>query len=152
MAESEKVILTNMCMICDGNKVLVQDRVDKNWQGLTFPGGHVELHESFTEAVIREVKEETGLTIFAPQLCGIKQWPEKDSVRYIVLFYKTNQFEGVLKSSSEGEVFWMELEEFKNAELARDMADMLKVFLDDDKSEFYYYQDDIDGKWKYEIK
>lgn len=56
MAESEKVILTNMCMVYDGNKVLVQDRLDKNWKGLTFPGGHIEKHESFTDAVIREVK------------------------------------------------------------------------------------------------
>lgn len=69
MAESEKVILTNMCMVYNGNKVLVQDRLNRNWKGLAFPGGHVEKHESFTDAVIREVKEETGLTISSPQLC-----------------------------------------------------------------------------------
>lgn len=150
--ESEKVILTNMCMVYDGNKVLVQDRLNKNWKGLTFPGGHVEKHESFTDAVIREVKEETGLTISSPQLCGIKQWPDSESVRYIVLFYKTDKFEGELKSSAEGEVFWMDLEDFKKSELARDMLGMLDVFLNDDKSEFYYYHNKIDGEWKYEIK
>lgn len=152
MAESEKVILTNMCMVYDKNKVLVQDRLDKNWKGLTFPGGHVEIHESFTEAVIREVKEETGLTISCPRLCGIKQWPHKEDIRYIVLFYKTDRFEGELKSSSEGEVFWMDLEDFKKADLARDMSDMLEIFLDDVKSEFYYHHNKTDGEWKYEIK
>ncbi len=152
MAESEKVILTNMCMIYDGSRVLVQDRLDNKWKGLTFPGGHVEKQESFTDAVIREVKEETGLTIFSPQLCGIKQWPASETERYVVLFYKTDQFEGELKSSSEGDVFWMELEDFKKAELARDMADMLTVFLDENKSEFYYYRDSTGGTWKYEIK
>lgn len=100
MAESEKVILTNMCMVCDGNKVLVQDRLNKNWKGFTFPGGHVEKHESFTDAVIREVKEETGLTIFCPQFCGIKQWTHSEDIRYIVLFYKTDKFEGELKPSA----------------------------------------------------
>lgn len=151
MSESEKVILTNMCMVYDGSKVLVQDRLNKNWKGFTFPGGHVEKGESFTDAVIREVKEETGLTIFSPRLCGIKQWPASESERYIVLFYKTDQFEGNLKSSAEGEVFWMELEDFRKSELARDMGDMLEVFLNDNINEFYYYQD-ADGKWNYTLK
>lgn len=152
MAESEKVILTNMCMVYDGSKVLVQNRLNKNWKGFTFPGGHVEKGESFTDAVIREVKEETGLTIFSPRLCGIKQWPASETERYIVLFYKTDQFEGNLKSSAEGDVFWMELEDFRKSELARDMDDMLTVFLNDDINEFYYYKDNVNDEWKYVIK
>ena len=46
MAQRETVVLTNMCMIYDheGN-VLVQDRLDPNWPGVTFPGGHVEAGE-----------------------------------------------------------------------------------------------------------
>ena len=42
---------------------LVQDKVHDEWGSLTFPGGHVEKEESFADAVIREVFEETGLTI-----------------------------------------------------------------------------------------
>ena len=76
MAREEKCILTNMCMIYDGSRILVQDRKDPGWPGITFPGGHVELGESFTDAVIREIREETGLTIYEPQLCGIKDWCE----------------------------------------------------------------------------
>lgn len=152
MSKAEEVILTNMCMIYEGSRVLVQNRVDKKWKGLTFPGGHVERCESFTDAVIREVKEETGLTVYSPRLCGIKQWQEREAQRYVVLFYKTDKFEGELKSSEEGEVFWMEIDDFRKAELARDMDDMLEIFLDDNKSEFYYYFNDANGKWDYEIK
>ena len=94
----ENVNFTNMCMVYDDDKVLVIDRKKKDWPGITFPGGHVELGESFTDAVIREIKEETGLTIYAPQLCGIKDWYEDDK-RYVVFFYKTNRFEGTLQSS-----------------------------------------------------
>lgn len=73
MARAESAIFTNMCMIYDdkGN-ILVQDRKNPDWPGITFPGGHVEPGESFVCSVIREVKEETGLDIENPQLCGIK--------------------------------------------------------------------------------
>ena len=46
----------------------------------------------------------------------------------------------------------MKLEDFRKAELARDMADMLDIFLHDNKGEFYYYSGDNPGEWKYEIK
>ena len=147
----ETVILTNMCMVYDGTKVLVQDRVDPNWSGITFPGGHVEKGESFTDAVIREVFEETGLKIVSPRACGIKSWYRKDGTRYIVLFYKTDKFSGELKSSAEGEVFWTELEELSKLRLAKDMDDMLKVFTDDNLSEFYYYPTE-NGEWEYVLK
>ena len=147
----ETVILTNMCMVYDGTKVLVQDRVDPNWSGITFPGGHVEKGESFTDAVIREVFEETGLRIVLPRMCGIKSWYRKDGTRYIVLFYKTDKFSGELKSSAEGEVFWTELEELSKLRLAKDMDDMLKVFTDDNLSEFYYYPTE-NGEWEYVLK
>ena len=53
----ESVILTNMCMICDGKgKVVVQNRTNPNWPGITFPGGHIEYGESVVDSVIREVK------------------------------------------------------------------------------------------------
>lgn len=64
MARTEVVTITNMCMVYDGDKVLVQDKKDKDYSGITFPGGHVEYGESLTGAVIREVFEETGFEIF----------------------------------------------------------------------------------------
>ena len=151
MDRSEKTVLPNMCMIYDDDgNVLVQDRRDSDWGGITFPGGHVEKGESFTDAVIREVYEETGLTIETPQICGIKQWPEDDGSRYIVLFYKTSHFAGELKSSEEGEVYWTKLSRLKELPLARGMELMLRVFLEDEVSEYYIYEED--GEWKYVLK
>lgn len=63
-----------MCMIKNNQKILVINRNDPTWPGLTFPGGHVEAHESFHDSVIREIKEETNLAIKKPHLVGIKQF------------------------------------------------------------------------------
>ena len=145
----EKVEFTNMCMISDKSKVVVIDRKKKDWPGITFPGGHVELGESFTDAVIREIKEETGLTIYSPQLCGIKDWVE-NQCRYVVYLYKTTHFEGELKSSAEGEVWWEDIDNLPNFHLALDMNDMLRVFVEDELSEFFYQQNN--GDWIYDLK
>ena len=150
MARQETVTLTNMCMIYDGDRVLVQDRKDPKWPGITFPGGHVEKGESFTDAVIREVREETGLRISAPQLCGIKDWINDDGTRYMVLFYKTDKFQGTLTSSQEGEVFWVPLSQLGQMTLAEGMENMLKVFLDDSISEYFFCK--AQGQWVEALK
>ena len=149
MKRVENTEFTNMCMICDGDKVVVIDRQKKDWPGVTFPGGHIELGESFTDAVIREIQEETGLKISTPQLCGIKDWYENEC-RYVVLLYKAKHFEGELVSSAEGKVWWEKIENLPNLNLSLDMKDMLRVFIEDELSEFFYYQEN--GKWLYDLK
>ena len=100
MDKTERVDLTTLWLIYQGNKLLLQDRKKEDWKGYTFPGGHVNRNESIVDAVIREIKEETGLTIFHPQLCGIKQFPIENG-RYLVFLFKTSEFEGTLHSSNE---------------------------------------------------
>ena len=150
MARAENVTITNMCMVFDDGKVLVQDKKDEDYSGVTFPGGHVEKGESFTDAVIREVLEETGLKISSPRLCGIKDWFQKDGTRYMVLLYKTDKFEGTVTSSEEGDVYWTTLEEMKQKKLAYGMDKMLEVFLDENISEYFFYKEN--GKWVEELK
>ena len=142
MARRETVVLTNMCMVYDGaGNVLVQDRLDPDWPGVTFPGGHVEPGESFTRAVIREVREEAGLTIEHPQLCGLKQFWEDDGTRYIVVLYKTNKFSGELRSSSEGKMFWIKRSELGKYRLPVGFDQMICLFEDDNLGEQMVYEE-----------
>jgi len=115
-----KTELTNMCMVYDknSNKVLVQDRV-KSWRGISFPGGHIEEGESIVESTIREVKEETGLSVSALEFCGIISWyNDETGDRYFVFNYRTQVFSGeLLEATSEGKVFWVDKEELRRLEL-----------------------------------
>lgn len=149
MAKAEKAIFTNICMVTDGDRILVQDRKKPDWPGICFPGGHVEKGESFVESVIREVYEETGLTIENPVLCGTKQFLDEGDVRYVVLFYKASRFSGQLKSSEEGEVFWISRKDLPKYPLSVDLMDMVRIFEEDGLSEFYYYLED--GSWKHKL-
>ena len=147
---SEQAVFTNLCMITDklGN-ILVQDRKKADWPGISFPGGHVEPGESFVNSVIREVKEETGLDIKNPLLCGIKQFQTEDNARYVVLFYKANHYSGQLTSSDEGNVFWIPRNKLSEYKLGLDFEEMLKIFESDTLSEFYYYKDE--NTWRFSL-
>lgn len=149
MIRSEKAVFTNMCMIYKDEYILIQNRRNPNWPGITFPGGHVEHGESFVESVKREVFEETGLVIENPILCGVKQFQTMQDERYVVLFFKTNHFKGELKSSEEGDVFWIKKEDLKKYVLANDFLEMFSIFESDKVSEFYYYKEQ--NNWEKKI-
>jgi len=139
MNRKTPVELTNMCMIYDdqGN-VLVEEKLVCNSKGLIFPGGHVENRESVVDSMIREIKEETGLTISNLKLCGIKDWVEEDGSRYMVFLYKANTYFGDIQSSSEGEIFWMPLEELKKKETLWHLDMMLNIFENKGTTELYF--------------
>ena len=134
--------LCNMCMITDAQgRVLVQDRLSKPsnpWSGLTFPGGHVEPGETVVASVIREVQEETGLTVSDLQNCGYIQWynPVKQS-QYFVFLFKTSTFSGELTGSVEGKVKWMTLDEMLAGKLAPNMTKYLAVFQNENIPQAY---------------
>ncbi|MDO4523641.1 MAG: NUDIX domain-containing protein, partial [Eubacteriales bacterium] len=132
----DTVIFMNMCMVCRGNEVLALDKVNNTYTGTTFPGGHVEPGEMFHHAVVREVFEETGLRIKNPLLKGIYHW-YRDGCHNVGYLYRADQFEGELKSSEEGRVYWISREEYEQKELAVGMDRVLKIMDSDEFSECF---------------
>ncbi|CYT82602.1 8-oxo-dGTP diphosphatase [Streptococcus suis] len=111
--------------------------------------GHVEPNESIISSVIREVKEETGLTVSNLELCGIQNWTDPtDHYRYLVFCYKTSHFSGSIQSSDEGEVFWINRADLKNVQLADGFEPMLEIFEQPQLTENFCWFED--GEWKVE--
>ena len=138
-----------MCLVTKGNQILLQNRVKQDWRGYTLPGGHVEAGESFVDAVIREMKEETGLTIRHPRLVGIKQFPIQQG-RYVVLLFKAEEFTGELASSKEGQMVWVPRDHLKNFHTVDDLDALLQVMDSPSLNEFQYVIQD--GKWNVVLK
>lgn len=123
----KKTKLTIMCMVYqDDGSFLVENRVKKDWPGLTFPGGHVEDDEMITDAVVREMKEETGLTVSNLEPRGYIEWNNfGDDVRHLAMLFKTKSFNGQVKSSKEGQIFFIKEADIEKYPLSNDF---LKIY------------------------
>ena len=156
--------LCNMCMIeyASTGCVLVQHRLPKAtnpWCGLTFPGGHVEAGESITASMVREIREETGLTVSNLRMCGVVEWETigeradgspaevEANSKYIVFMFRTSTYSGDLNSSAEGRMEWMTLDEMRKGGLAPHMEEYIRVLLEDDVPQAY----GISGSNKLEV-
>lgn len=138
-------ILCNMIKINRGNDVLVLDKVKKyGWEGLTFPGGHVEKIESITESVIREAKEETNLDIENIKYVGMISWYDIDNDDRIVGFlYETDDFSGeLIKENIEGTLEFIDYQELKNMDGHSDSMDEIFAIYDGKYSEIALYYED----------
>lgn len=138
-------ILCNMIKINRGNEVLVLDKVKKyGWEGLTFPGGHVEKVESITESVIREAKEETNLDIENIKYVGMISWYDIDNNDRIIGFlYETDDFSGELvRENVEGTLEFIDYEELKNMDGHSDSMGEIFAIYDGEYSEIVLYYED----------
>jgi 8-oxo-dGTP diphosphatase len=82
----------------------VNDIHEGKWNGL---GGKFEAGETPEECVIREVCEESGLTVRNPKLCGLLMFPKFKENDWYVFVFTANEFSGELINSPEGRLEWI---------------------------------------------
>ena len=145
---TENIELTVLCLVHRGEELLLQNRVKQDWQGYAMPGGHVEPGESIVEAVVREMREETGLHILDPKLCGVKQFPIEGG-RYLVFLFETEKFTGELTDSEEGHMAWIPRDRLSEYKTVDDLDQMLDVMLKPELTEFQYMIED--GNWRVKL-
>lgn len=143
MSRTETAELTVLCLLHRGDRYLLQNRRKADWHGYALPGGHVEPGESVVEAVIREIREETGYRILSPRLCGLKQFPIPGG-RYLVFLFTAEQWEGTLHDSEEGAMRWVTRAELPDLPTVDELETLIDLMLDDGKTEFQYVPDGDD--------
>lgn len=105
------MILATLCYVKhDGCTLMVHRNKKANdihegkWNGL---GGKFEAGETPEECVIREVQEESGLSIRDPKLCGLLMFPRFKGNDWYVFVFSANEFTGELIDSPEGTLAWI---------------------------------------------
>lgn len=133
MSSPGRVVQAVTCFLLKDNEVLLQKRPeDKVWSGmLNGPGGKIEAHESSLQAVVREVKEETGLTIHDPQHRGMVSLsiPYPQPARVDVDIYLVESFSGQ-ECPNEGTLTWYPVDNLPLGELWKDQKYWLPAVLD----------------------
>ena len=121
------IILTNMCLIRNGNMIFVQNRTKKDWPGLTLPGGKVEKDESVYQSVLREVYEETGLRLLSAKDVGYIEWLI-DGDRHLCILFESESYEGELKSNDEGEDLFIDIKDLCQYQFSTDFDKILDIY------------------------
>ena len=105
------MILATLCYIKhDGCTLMIHRNKKANdihegkWNGL---GGKFERGETPEECAVREVYEESGLSIRDPKLCGLLMFPNFKGNDWYVFVFTATEFDGELIDSSEGSLEWI---------------------------------------------
>ncbi len=113
-------------VIVGPNKILLEKRGNQPGKGKwSIPGGLVELGEETKQTVIREVKEETNLTVDNPELMDVVDNVETDEhgrikYHFVIIDYRVRLKSGKPKASSDAaELRWVRLEDVENYTLTR---------------------------------
>lgn len=132
----KNISFTTLCYIEKDDKYLMMHRVKKEkdlnkdkWIGV---GGHFEVGETPEECLLREVKEETGLTLTSWRFRGIvtflsDAWPEAE---YMCL-YTADGFEGEMISCNEGTLEWVAKTEVMNLPIWEGDKVFFRLLLED---------------------
>ena len=123
--------VTTTCYIEKDDKYLMLHRIKKEndinegkWIGV---GGHVEEGESPTEAIIREVREETGLILNSCRLRGVLTFVQNKTFTEYIFLYTSDEYSGeLIEECDEGVLGWID----KDKVIDINIWDGDRIFLD----------------------
>jgi ADP-ribose pyrophosphatase YjhB (NUDIX family) len=112
-------------VICDGKLLLAKRSSDPGKNQWAIPGGLVNLGETVSAAVVREVKEESNLDVEVDSLIDVVDVMEPDEAakfrfHFVILDFFTRLKGGTLQGGSDvREVRWVPLNEVESYDLTK---------------------------------
>lgn len=129
--------LTTLCYIEKDNKYLMLHRTKKQndanhdkWIGV---GGKFEADETPQECLLREVYEETSLTLTSYSLRGIVTFISDEWETEYMFLFTASEYEGEVSDCNEGELVWIDKNEVMNLNLWEGDKIFLRLLTEDVK-------------------
>ncbi len=153
-----KTVLSVNALICSGGKILFLKRADDKkvdpglYSGI---GGKVEPHESFLDALVREIEEETGITEIEsihPYSVTQHPYPPTDS-EWVNIYFIVNIANQVkIEPTDDGSFHWIDPKEVEALPMPRDIKSYLKTLADNPKAFIFgFFDHNEDGSHKQEV-
>lgn len=124
-------VRSTVCAVIERDrKVLLVKRNTEPFNGYwTLPGGHIDFKETAEQAVIREVKEETGLT-FTPKFLGYRDeiYPDINWHGEVLLFHGQTKGKETIDQKEITDIKWIDIDEALNMKLAFEHQKTLKLY------------------------
>ena len=145
-----KIMLqTTLCYIEQDEKYLMLHRISKKndvnkdkWIGV---GGKFEAGETPEECLMREVTEETGLTLLDYTFRGIMTFIYNNLEPEYIFLYTANSFSGEMKECDEGKLEWVKKSDISSLNIWEGDKLMFKM-LNESENPFsikLVYKDDV---------
>ena len=126
------VLSVNALIFAEGKLLLLKRAADKKVDPNMYAGigGKVEPHEDFYSALLREIKEETGIIeLKSVKLYSVTQhpFPPSDCEWVNLYFLVTIEKQVEIQKSDDGEFFWIEPSETENLPMPQDLKKYIKI-------------------------
>lgn len=151
------MITATICEIIKEGKLLLQMKSvgrfgEGKWNG---PGGKIKPGETPEEGVIREVWEETGLSINNPVLLGNIDFyfGEKTMPDWTTFIFRVIEFTGELVPNDEGELRWFDFNDIPYDNMWEDDIYWLPYLLEGKKvTGVFWFDEEGDELIRHELK
>ena len=140
--------ITLLLMIKDGKILLGEKKKGFGKGKLNGPGGKIEPGETPEQGMIRETREEVGITPKKYKEMGtveFVEWYKGEEQNVIFYLYVATEYEGKLKESDELKPYWFDLDNIPCDKMFEDDSYWMPIVLEGNKIQAFF---EYDKEWK----